>query len=263
MPKGSSPFSDRPKSRSPFPRPALPQAGQSLYEQAMSLLHERFLFYVTVALTLIMVAAIEWMGIGLKQPISPWFWTVFAAIMTALSIWRWFRIWPQIRTMGIGVRGEREVGRMLEQLRAKGYVVFHDIPGNGFNVDHALIGPGGVFAIETKTRTKPADRKAVVDYDGTRVLVDGKEMDRDPVAQAEAGADHVRDILKRMTSREVNVRPVVLFPGWWVNPQPRDCRTWVLNEKVLSTFLANEPQTLSREDIALYSDRLTLHLSED
>jgi hypothetical protein len=25
----------------------------------------------------------------------------------------------------------------------------------GFNVDHILIGPGGVFAIETKTRTKP------------------------------------------------------------------------------------------------------------
>ena len=62
---------------------------------------------------------------------------------------------------------------MLEDLRAQGYAVFHDIPGDGFNVDHALIGPAGIFAIETKTRAKPADLAEILD-----TLVTLAEADR-------------------------------------------------------------------------------------
>ncbi len=152
---------------------------------------------------------------------------------------------------------------MLEELRVLGYSVFHDIEFERFNIDHALIGPGGIFAIETKSLSMPSRRKAVVAFDGKRVLVDGNVPDRDPIGQAEAGADRLRDLLKSMTGREFTVRPVVLFPGWWVTPQPRDCRTWVLNPKALRAFLANEPVQLSPEDVALFIDRLTLHLSTE
>jgi len=186
-----------------------------------------------------------------------------ALILGVFSLWHWFRIKPQLNALVQGMRGEREVGRMLDGLRSLGYTVFHDIPGDGFNIDHALIGPGGIFAVETKTWSKPDGRRAEVDYDGKRVLVDGHAPERDPVAQAEAVGDHLRDILKRMTDREIAVRPVLLFPGWWTNPQPRNARVWVLHPKALRSFLSNESVKLSREDVALFVDRLTLHLSSD
>src|SRR5689334_11974907 len=111
---------------------------------------------------------------------------------------------------------------MLEQLRAAGYRVFHDVKGGeNFNIDHVLVGPGGVFAVETKTRSKPEGRDAKVVYDGECVRVDGMEPDRDPVEQARANADRVRDLLREMTGNWIRVRPVVVYPGWWVNQMPK------------------------------------------
>jgi hypothetical protein len=222
-----------------------------------------FFVWAIVAATLGIVAITEWWMRLSRTTLSPWFWTLFALVVGGFAAYRMWRIQPQLKNYRLGIRGEREVGRMLEDCRRFGYAIFHDIRGNSFNVDHVLIGPGGVFAIETKTRSKPSGRKAIVDFDGQNVLVDGKAPDRDPITQTNANADFVRDLLKRMTARDVKVRPVVLFPGWWVTRRLSDCSTWVLNPRELFGFLENEKERLSPEDIALFQDRLTLHLSSE
>jgi hypothetical protein len=53
-----------------------------------------------------------------------------------------------------GARSETAVGLTLELLVADGYRVQHDVeqPGEG-NVDHLVVGPGGTFLVETKTRS--------------------------------------------------------------------------------------------------------------
>jgi Nuclease-related domain len=221
---------------------------------------DKFLYWLIFACVFFGIAVDEWLT-RWSGRVTPWFWTVITVVLVAFTVYRWFKLKPLMEQMLLGIRGERMVGRKLEELRSLGYVVFHDIPGNGFNVDHALIGPGGVFAIETNTRMKPAKGTPQVDYDGKRVLVNGFAPDRDPIAQAEAAAGFIRDLMKRTTSRDVAVRPVVLFPGWYVTRQPRGCDTWVLNEKALPKFLENEPARLSPEDIALFAERLTQHLS--
>jgi Nuclease-related domain len=249
--------------RSPVPHRPLPQAGESLREAALDLFFDRFFVWALMAMPIAVVAIVELIGQWLRIPITPWYWVAVALILGTLATSRWFRIRPQLAALRQGIRGERMIGRMLEDVRSLGYVAFHDIPGDGFNVDHALVGPGGVFAIETKTWSLPEGRRAEIDYDGKSVLVAGNTPDRDPVAQAKAVADHLRNLLKRMTDREVTVRPVVLFPGWWVNQKTRNPWVWVLNPKALRSFLANESEKLSREDIALFVDRLTVHLSSE
>jgi hypothetical protein len=261
--QSTSPFPPRPEKKSPFPRKSLPQAGESLEEAVRDLFVDNVFAYGAVGIAFAVVAVAEWVLRWLGRPVTPAMWALAAVACGGIAAWRFFKLKPQFAALRQAIRGEREIARMLEALRALGYVPFHDLPGDGFNVDHALIGPGGVFAIETKTISKRPSKDAVIDYDGTRVLVDGETPDRDPVAQAEAVADHVRDVLRQMTGRMVDVRPVVLYPGWFVTPQPRGCRTWVLNPKALATFLKNEPRRLSPEDVALYADRLTLHLSQD
>ena len=52
-----------------------------------------------------------------------------------------------------GVRGEQMVGAILDEMSTHGWRVMHDssLGGRG-NIDHIVIGPGGLFAIETKSR---------------------------------------------------------------------------------------------------------------
>jgi hypothetical protein len=77
--------------------------------------------------------------------------------VTALAAWRlWFRPSEQARTWQHGAAGERHTAHLLQRLARDGYVVFHDlaVPGNtSANVDHLVIGPTGVFVIDSKQWT--------------------------------------------------------------------------------------------------------------
>lgn len=149
------------------------------------------------------------------------------------------------------MEGERAVGQLLEELRSAGYKVFHDVPACNGNIDHVLVGPAGVFAIETKTRSKRAGEE--VRFDGEKITVNGLSLDRDPILQARGLADHLRQELQRRTAdSRLKVRPVVLFPGWYVKQQGR-ADVWVLNEKALPAFLANEEESLSKDEVARFA----------
>lgn len=72
-------------------------------------------------------------------------------------------------TYFIGAEGERSAARDLEELKASGWHVFHDVTPRrdaAWNIDHVLIGPGGVYAIETKNWNK-SDKNAKCLWDGT------------------------------------------------------------------------------------------------
>jgi hypothetical protein len=97
----------------------------------------------------------EWWRYFWKQPPSPLLLTSVAALLSCFTAWRIWKARPQLLTLRQGIEGEKVVGQFLERLRENGYQVFHDLIGAGFNVDHVLIGPAGVFTVETKTWSKP------------------------------------------------------------------------------------------------------------
>jgi hypothetical protein len=86
------------------------------------------------------------------------------------------------------------------------------------------------------------------------VLVDGLAPDRNPVVQARAGAARLRQILQRYTGRDIHVRPVALYPGWFVEPQPPGVSTWVLNEKAFIGFLDREPSQINSEECKILAE---------
>ena len=49
-----------------------------------------------------------------------------------------------------GARGEEAVGQVLEELDGFGYRTLHDIETGRGNLDHVVVGPTGIFAVETK-----------------------------------------------------------------------------------------------------------------
>jgi hypothetical protein len=76
--------------------------------------------------------------------------------VAVLAGWRLrFRPSEQARTWQRGAHGERHTARLLDRLTRDGYVVFHDlaVPGSPANLDHLVIGPTGVFIIDSKQWT--------------------------------------------------------------------------------------------------------------
>src|SRR4029077_13677170 len=57
-----------------------------------------------------------------------------------------YRSWSQ------GAEGEEVVGKVLEGLAEDGWCVIHDVCFGRGNIDHIVVGPGGIFTIETKSR---------------------------------------------------------------------------------------------------------------
>jgi hypothetical protein len=72
----------------------------------------------------------------------------------ALVAWQLrFRPSERVTAWRRGAAGERRTARLLDRLTRDGYVVFHDlaVPGRtSANVDHLVIGPTGVFVIDSK-----------------------------------------------------------------------------------------------------------------
>jgi hypothetical protein len=63
-----------------------------------------------------------------------------------------FRSSQETRAWRRGALGERRTARLLARLELDGWAVLHDlaVPGSRANIDHLLIGPGGVFVIDSK-----------------------------------------------------------------------------------------------------------------
>jgi hypothetical protein len=63
-----------------------------------------------------------------------------------------FRPSPDASARRRGAAGERRTARLLGQLGRQGWTVLHDlaVPGSQANLDHLVIGPGGVFVIDSK-----------------------------------------------------------------------------------------------------------------
>src|SRR6266511_2259047 len=77
---------------------------------------------------------------------------------TATSLVGWalrFRTSPETRAWRRGAIGERRTARLLTRLERHGWAVLHDlaVPGSRANIDHLLIGPGGVFVVDSKLYT--------------------------------------------------------------------------------------------------------------
>ncbi|MFF4656569.1 nuclease-related domain-containing protein [Streptomyces sp. NPDC001381] len=107
-----------------------------------------------------------------------------------------------------GLAGERRVGAELNRLAHHGWRVLHSIPlADKVDVDHLLIGPGGVFSINTKHHHK----KAVWVGDDSVKVDHGKPV---PYARkSRAEAKRVVQVLERYCGFPVPVEPVLVFVG--------------------------------------------------
>jgi hypothetical protein len=129
------------------------------------------------------------------------------------------RRWKRLIQLRLALDGEMATGEELNQLMLGGWRVFHDVQADGFNIDHVVVGPAGVFAVETKTKAKARSRDgaktATVIYDGDRLHFPGWRG-RGPLEQAKRQAEWLRKWLTSAVGEPVDVTPVLALPGWFV-----------------------------------------------
>lgn len=248
------------ESRSPLKGAPLRYAGQSLDEEIQRVMEDDVLVYIMMTGFAFALALHEWWRSFTNSPPQPIVFTIIAAFAVAYTARKIVLATRKLKQLRLARDGERVVGQYLEGLRENGYRVLHDIVGDNFNIDHLLIGPKGVFTIETKTMSKPASGNPEIDYDGTQILVNGFKPDRDPVVQAKAQAYWIKELVKELTGKTITVRPAVVYPGWFINQTQKGNRpeVWVLNPKALSTFIENSSGgELSDEDIRSFHTHLS------
>jgi hypothetical protein len=128
-----------------------------------------------------------------------------------------------------GATGEEHVGALLDELSDAGWHVMHDVSLGHGNVDHILVGPAGVFTVETKSHPGPV-----------RVArVHGRMLSQ---AQAQ------RNAIEQVTG--VSVEPLIVFSRAWVDrPLARRKGVRLLPARMLVGYLTRRRQTLSPEQI--------------
>lgn len=118
------------------------------------------------------------------------------------------------------IEAEFATAQELESLKVNGCRLYHDIQADGFNIDHVLVGPNGVYAIETKSRLKPnSDNKkddARVEFNGDFLKFPGW-VEKKPIEQARAQAKWLQDRLSKSVGELVKVSAALALPGWYVD----------------------------------------------
>jgi hypothetical protein len=232
---------ERPPQSEKILRPAgyfLQQQLSDLWDQLMYVVVQTFAAGVVTGITVVtfypLIAALAKGGFSLAQILaSPKSYVVYCAALVGIggTLWtvRGFllvsKYYEDMRKRRFGLRGEQAVAEKLmdPELAAAGYVAFHDMPCEKgkvkWNVDHVVVGPGGVFVLETKARWK---RDGTGKADANKALFDGLSLtlggwtDREVVEQVQRNAEWVRGLIREYAPEGILVQPVIVVPGWYV-----------------------------------------------
>ena len=149
-----------------------------------------------------------------------------------------------------GAQGEERVGAALESLRAKGWYVFHDLPLRSVgNIDHLVIGPSGIFVVETKSH------RGRITAQGNQLLRNGKPLEKDFLKQVKAQSLAVNQLLQQRLRQNYYVQPIVCFSDAFVQVAgSRVEHVWVLPLAWLTQSLERQPSHLSSAQIQMLAD---------
>ncbi|MCF7689183.1 MAG: NERD domain-containing protein [Cephaloticoccus sp.] len=196
-----------------------------------------------------------WTGLAIICPVF--------LITAGICIYWVFLRFNSLRDYELGYLGEREVSESLLPLLAQGYQVFHDIPVTAgkrvFNLDHVVVGPSGLFLIETKTRRKGRARTGHNDHE---VTYDGKQLiwpwaeDRHGLEQVLSEARWLTEWVLKMTGLKLEAKPILALPGWYVKATARGPVNVVNSKNLRIAIKGRGQEELTPEQIDLIARQL-------
>jgi hypothetical protein len=230
------------------------RAGESLRERREKIVDENLPPIVFLPFLFWFVYLVQQVQDSTRLGPQPRLWLGVAIVATGFAAIWFRRLIPIARRLNRGDWGERHVADTLEELRADGYKPIHDIVRRNFNIDHVLVGPAGVFAIETKFRSGKGE---ITFRDGEGLFVGGRAEEKDCLKQVRGNAGEVSRLIEENCGMHEWVWPLVVFVGnWRVKDNWRDTDTRVFTPDRLADYIRKQQPRLKRSEIDLIASHL-------
>ena len=113
--------------------------------------------------------------------------------------------------------GLQSVALEINQLLLSGHHVYHDFPSGRFYIDHIIVGPTGVFTVQSRI---PSGFLRASAHQDRRVSVVGSELITDQTTDTHTipntvfHASWLANWLLTDTGEAVRVQPLLTLPGW-------------------------------------------------
>lgn len=168
--------------------------------------------WVAAGLTL----AVMWLVLVWAAARVPWFPDWFAAALggALVGVFVAARHSPplHVATWEAGAWGEEATAKELTRLEAEGWVVLHDLANGSKNFDHVVLGPRGVFCLNSKWSgydlQPEGDRLVARHRYDDEIVVDI----RSTVRKVRAEAAELSTKIRERCGEKIWVQPVVV---WW------------------------------------------------
>ena len=179
--------------------------------------------------------------------------TLLAAAGFALyRLVRTIRQWRQVRFLR---DANIAVGHSLQRIAVGHGRVFHDVVTPAGVVDHVIVGPGGIYAINVVAHRAMRRESVQLADSELRFNPDGKTISIVDIASITTRLEQeFRDLLRN----SVRVRSVIAVPGWHAEAQSSDGHL-VVNERTLPMIRGwrDEADYLMDEDVQTLHQHLT------
>lgn len=241
----------------------LRRAGQSLDEEIAKVVDDNVVPYALASAFALMIALMEWIHWATGSPPNPFLYTSIAIIIIGYSAYKLHKVRKVLKNLRQGRDGERSVAQYIDLVRSTGMRIFHDIPGEDFNIDHLIVSKKGLYVIETKTYSKPSKGTAKIFFDGEKLVFNNDGFSTREVIQVTAAAKWIENLIEELTAKRYSAKPVLVFPGWYVEMAKNNkSDVWTLNPKALKQFIDNRQEVFSNEDVKLISANLSRYISD-
>jgi len=130
------------------------------------------------------------------------------------------RLIKERQRLALQTSAEVATGQSINQLMRRGYWVFHDVMLGQHRFQHLIIGPAGVFVVESKAhrrsrRATRASARPEAKFDGAQLHYPDW-VDSDPIQSVIAQARMIGKWLSGKIGEAVAPQPVLALPGWYV-----------------------------------------------
>jgi len=201
------------------------------------------MFRTIRALTVVVVIAS--LAVFLIWPRAGWVAGLFAGMMLAFDLSTRLNPPGWIEQWQAGAFGEQRTARELLPLQSSGWTLLHDVPlPSGANIDHVLVGPPGVFVLDSKSTDGSIRR------DGADLIVSRPGAIRlgytlSTSKQVLGNAAHISKVIRETTGKRIWVKAVVVLWGTFDEQRATHGDVQFVHGSAALGWLSEQPEQLS------------------